>query len=365
MRISGRAVTTLWSILFFAAVVYGLALGLTGSPSLNNAAMAQSQGNVPGQALGNRSDTELWRAIRRGARGNVSIPDKQAGVMIQSEGNNWRALRNGPISVFGGWALLGTIGLLALFFALRGRIRIDAGPSDREIVRFNGIERFAHWLIANCFILLALTGLNTLYGRYLLKPLLGAEFFSTTMIAGKYVHNFVAFAFMAGLVLIFVLWVRHNLLSRHDLKWLMMGGGMLVKGVHPPARKFNFGQKALFWIVILGGLSISVSGVALLFPFKIALFAATAEFLNIFGLGLPADIGALQEIQLSQLWHTVVGLGLIALIIAHIYIGTAGMEGAFDAMGSGKVDENWAREHHSLWIEELEAAEKQAADGND
>jgi len=28
------------------------------------------------------------------------------------------------------------------------------------------------------------------------------------------------------------------------------------------------------------------------------------------------------------------------------------MEGAFEAMGSGEVDVNWAKEHHSLWLEE-------------
>jgi formate dehydrogenase subunit gamma len=31
------------------------------------------------------------------------------------------------------------------------------------------------------------------------------------------------------------------------------------------------------------------------------------------------------------------------------------MEGAFDAMGSGEVDLNWAKEHHSLWVEEVQA----------
>jgi formate dehydrogenase subunit gamma len=29
-----------------------------------------------------------------------------------------------------------------------------------------------------------------------------------------------------------------------------------------------------------------------------------------------------------------------------------GMEGAFEGMGSGTVDANWAMEHHKLWYEE-------------
>jgi formate dehydrogenase subunit gamma len=45
----------------------------------------------------------------------------------------------------------------------------------------------------------------------------------------------------------------------------------------------------------------------------------------------------------------------IAAMIGHIYIGTIGMEGAFEAMGEGTVDINWAREHHELWLEEVNA----------
>jgi formate dehydrogenase subunit gamma len=48
---------------------------------------------------------------------------------------------------------------------------------------------------------------------------------------------------------------------------------------------------------------------------------------------------------------------MICLILAHIYIGSVGMQGAFDAMGSGDVDLNWAKEHHSLWVEEVQSAE--------
>ena len=48
----------------------------------------------------------------------------------------------------------------------------------------------------------------------------------------------------------------------------------------------------------------------------------------------------------------VVSVLLIAVMLAHIYIGSVGMEGAFDAMGSGEVDLNWAKEHHSLWVQE-------------
>jgi formate dehydrogenase gamma subunit len=245
---------------------------------------------VPGGALGNQSDSELWRMIRQGTQGNVSIPDKKAGILIQSEGETWRALRNGPLSTAGIWVMLGMVVLLALFFALRGRIKIEHGRSGQLVERFNLIERIGHWLTAVSFIILAITGLNILYGRYVLPQVIGKEAFSTISQAGKWVHDYVAFAFMAGLVMIFVLWVVHNLPSRHDLIWLAKGGGLFTKGSHPSSRKFNAGQKIIFWVTILGGLSLSLSGWALLDPFQYAMFAKTFQFLNIFGFNLPTEI---------------------------------------------------------------------------
>ena len=52
-----------------------------------------------------------------------------------------------------------------------------------------------------------------------------------------------------------------------------------------------------------------------------------------------------------------VAYGFLAIIFAHIYLGSVGMEGAFDAMGTGKVEEQWAREHHSLWLDEVKETE--------
>ena len=72
---------------------------------------------------------------------------------------------------------------------------------------------------------------------------------------------------------------------------------------------------------------------------------------------MPEVLAPHAEMQLSQLWHAIVSFALIGIILAHIYIGSLGMEGAYDAMGSGEVDLNWAKEHHSLWVEEVQAKE--------
>ena len=318
---------------------------------------------------GPNSPSTLWGDLRQGGEATVSIPDKKAAVLVQDDGMGWLEWRGkgGPLQVYGGYALLGMMGLLALFYLLRGRIRIEAGPSERTIERFKSIERFAHWLLAGSFILLALTGLNLLYGKDWILPLLGKEAFATVTVAGKWVHNNVAWAFMLALVMVFLMWVRHNIPSRIDLEWIAKGGGLFSKGVHPPSRKFNAGQKLIFWSVIILGASVSLSGVSLLFPYEAPMFAKTFQILN--GSGIPqhfmggklsTELTPIQEMQYAQIWHTIVAFAMIVIVVAHIYIGSIGMEGAFDAMGSGHVDRNWAHEHHGLWVDEEDAKAGQA-----
>ena len=343
------------------AVSVALLIGL-GSMTMNagvalfvdHPAQAQQQGNVPGNTLGNISNADMWRAIKGGVRGDVTIPDKKAGQLVQPDGDAWRAFKNGPLSTYGAWGLLGIVIVLVVFFALRGRIKISHGPDaqGRTIERFNALERAVHWLTATSFIVLALTGLNILYGRYFLKPLIGADAFGTLTYYGKLSHNYISFAFMAGIVLMFVLWVRYNIPAVRDLKWLAVGGGLFSKDLHPEAGRFKAGQKLIFWSVVIGGFSLSFTGIAMMWPFEIHPWAGTFAILNQFGLNLPTNFTALQETQLSVIWHSVVALVMIIIVIAHIYIGSVGMEGAFDAVGTGQVDLNWAKEHHSLWVEE-------------
>jgi len=328
-----------------------------------NATGGDDAADMAGQlgTLGGASDAEVWRALRYGLDDvKVSTGGAEARVLIQDGGMKWLEFRKGPLATYGAWLLGGTLALLALFYLVRGKIRIDGEKTGRTVTRFQAVERFAHWLMAGSFVVLAITGLVVLFGRMAIIPLLGHEAFSTIAVASKWVHNNISWAFMLGLVMVFFLWVMHNIPNRTDLKWLAVGGGIFTKGVHPPAKKFNAGQKMIFWSVILFGASISASGLSLLFPFELPMFAKTFVILNnmglpqIVGLGpLPEMLAPHEEMQLATLWHTIVAFILIAIILAHIYIGSVGMEGAFDAMGSGEVEEQWAREHHGLWLEEL------------
>src|SRR6056297_3958183 len=189
--------------------------GATGAPD-DAAGMATQLGT-----LGGASDAEVWRALRYGLDDvTVSSGGPEARVLIQDGGMSWLAFREGPLATYGAYLLGVTIALLALFFLIRGRIRIDGEKTGRTVTRFQSIERFGHWLTAGSFIVLAITGLVVLFGRMVVIPLLGHEAFSTIAVASKWVHNNIAWAFMLGLVMVFFLWVLHNIPNRTDLKWL-------------------------------------------------------------------------------------------------------------------------------------------------
>lgn len=327
------------------------------------------QGNVEaliGQlgTRGTASDSDLYRSLRYGtADVTVSSRSPASGVVIQDAGMWWINFRTGPLRTYGSYLLGGTLVALLLFYLIRGKIRIDGEKTGRTVTRFGGFERFGHWLFGGSFLILGATGLIALYGRDFLIPLFGKQGFATIALASKWIHNNIAWAFMLGLVIITVNWVAHNIPNRHDLKWLAVAGGLFTKNSHPPAKKFNAGQKIIFWLCIILGVSISLSGLSLLFPFEMPMFAKTFVIANatglpdLLGMNLPEQMSPHEEMQYAQIWHVMVAYGFLAIIFAHIYLGSVGMEGAFDAMGSGEVEEQWAREHHSLWLEEVQEAE--------
>ena len=274
-------------------------------------------------------EQQLLRELDR-VTGRVTIPDRGAGTLIQPEGREWRQFHEMTLPTYGGYALLGMLGLIVLFYLVRGRVRLESGYSGRTIVRFGGFSRFVHWLTAISFIILALSGLNVVFGKTWLLPLVGENTFAAFSQWAKYAHNYLSVPFTVGLVFMLLIWIKDNMPSALDLKWLAQGGGIVGKG-HPAARRFNAGQKLIFWSVILIGGAIAFTGYLLMFPF--------------YATGIAG-------MQLAQIVHSIGGVALIVVILGHIYIGTVGMEGAFDAMGTGEVDVNWGREHHSLWAED-------------
>lgn len=295
------------------------------------ASPVMAQGGSVNPTAQSVKEAQLLEALKPGQSlsGRVSIPNKDAANLMQP-GRDWRAFNQETLPRIGAIAVFGVLAVLVLFYLIRGKIRIDAGPSTMRITRFGSVDRFVHWLTATSFLALALTGANVTFGKTLLLPVMGAEGFAAWASFAKLIHNYVGFAFMAGVALTFLIWVKDNIPTGTDLRWFAVGGGLLSKGSHPPAKRFNGGQKIVFWSVVLGGAFLALSGWHLLFP----------------------TVEGLAEAQWHATLHGTVAFVMIALIIGHIYIGSVGMEGAFDAMASGEVDLNWAKEHHSLWVKE-------------
>lgn len=263
-------------------------------------------------------------------QGRSRIPDTKSYTLEQPAGRDWRHFHEVTLRWIGAIAILGVLAAIVIFYLTRGMVRIENGRSGRTIVRFTAAERFVHWMTASCFVILALSGLNVTFGRPLLLPLMSPEAFTTWSELAKYAHNYLSFPFTLGVVLIFFMWLAGNIPNRVDVEWLKLGGGMVGRD-HPPAERFNAGQKAIYWIVVLGGTAAAISGYVLIFPFY------------------GTDVATMQD---AEMIHAVIAMLFIAAMIGHIYMGTIGMEGAFEAMGEGSVDINWAREHHALWLEQ-------------
>ncbi len=275
-------------------------------------------------------EQQLLRELNR-VQGLVSIPDTKEGTLIQPQGREWRHFHEVTLRWIGAIALIGMVVLLAVFYLVRGSIKLASGRAGRTILRFDTLERTVHWMTAVSFIILGISGLNITFGKPLLLPLMDPQTFTNISEALKYAHNYLSFPFTIGILFMLVMWLKDNIPDSTDVEWLKEGGG-IVGHAHPPARRFNAGQKGIFWIVVLGGAAMAITGYVLMFPFYAGLNIA--------------------NMQAAQIVHGVVGVLFIAVILAHIYIGTLGMEGAFEAMGSGEVDLNWAKEHHSLWVKE-------------
>jgi formate dehydrogenase subunit gamma len=312
----------------FAALLLALMVSAPG--------IAQKIGpdGAPNPTASVTSERELFRQFPR-AEGRIDIPDTKASVLIQPAGRTWDYFHEVLLHWGGAIVILGMVGVLGAAYLIIGRLRITAGRSGRKIVRFKAFERFSHWLTAVSFVILGLTGLNITFGKILLLPVIGPDAFSSVSQAAKYVHNFTSFSFVAGLILIIVIFFKDNIPEKVDLEWLKQGGGF-IKNKHAPAGRFNPGEKAVYWLSLAAGVFVSVSGFVLLFPF--------------FG----TDIA---DMQIALAVHAVVAVLFVALILGHIYIGTLGMEGAFEAMGTGEVDLNWAKEHHDVWLARKLASE--------
>ena len=320
-----RAVLALGGLVLAAAVA---AQSPAVSPEAAEAAKAQQQRQVT-QPLNNEP---VWSEVRSGAPQITTVRGRETNILIQPEGQTWRALRNPLLTIGGAIFAMALVGLAA-FYLIRGPMTAH-GPHGRLIQRFAPKDRWAHWLLAISWVILALTGLVLSIGKAVLLPLIGYTLFSWLAILSKNLHNFVGPVLIVAVPWMFVRYLRYNGISIHDFRWFANIVGYF-KGHEYPSHKFNAGEKLVFWVLLVFLSTILIaSGLVLLFP----------NFDQV-----------RQTMQVANVVHVVAAYVGIALACVHIYLGTIGMTGAYRAMRDGYVDESWAKHHHLWWYEDIVA----------
>jgi formate dehydrogenase subunit gamma len=290
------------------------------------------------------NNAPVWRQVREEAKEHyTSIKGRETGVLVQSWGDTWRRIRNGPVTFWGGWLVVAVVLAIAALYFTKGPVKVHDAPSGRLIHRFSALEQVAHWCMAISFVVLGISGLVMFFGKHLLLPIIGYTLFAWLTALCKNLHNFVGPFFIVATVIFVVLFIRDNLPRAYDLKWFAKSWAYLTGKEHVPSGRFNAGEKVWFWggVVVLS-VVVSWSGLILLFP------------------NFDQTRAVMQE---AWIWHAVAALIYIALSLGHIYLGTLGVEGAYQAMRTGYVDEVWAKEHHEIWYNEVKSGRRREAPG--
>ncbi len=274
---------------------------------------------------------DFWRAVRQGIPGSMSAPAEGHTVLILNSGENWREIRNGLIMPASQWVIALALLGMGLFYAFVGPEKLEKPRSGIRIERFTLRERILHWYTAAIFVIMGISGLSLLLGRVGLIPVFGYGAVSAYLGAMKGVHNILGPFLLVGILLEFAVWVRFNIPEKIDLQWFKSMGGMIGSGPRPHIGKINGGEKAWFWAILLFGTVVGVTGVLLDFP--------------IWG-------QSRLTMQVSHSVHAAAGVLFVTVSFGHIYMGTIGVEGAFEGMWNGSVDAVWAEQNHDLWYEE-------------
>ena len=323
--------TAAWSV--FLVLALALAAPFSGLllPPSAQIAMAQSEGGG-----GENARSGYWREARKGAGGYSAVAgwdNPEAGVLIQNGGQNWRRVRNGWIANYAPWMMAAVFAALVLYHLLHGQNKLAHRPSGRRVLRWKPYERALHWTMALLFVVLAITGLSLLFGRALLIPVLGKDAFAAYAGVAKDLHNYLGPAFFACMLVVLLMWLPRNIPNRTDLQWIRRWGGLFGRGAHPDAGFMNGGEKIWYWIVFIVGGAVCVSGLVLDFPN----YDQSRE-----------------AMQWANIIHGALSIAWMSVALGHVYIGTLGTEGALEGMRTGYVSEEWARQHHNLWLAETQ-----------
>lgn len=323
-----KPVVIFWRVAL--ALFLFLPLGGTAQQQETQQQRAQSQ---PG------NNAPVWRDVRSGREEYTSIKGRETGVLVQTYGETWRQLKNAWITPIVGWLIAAVAVVIGAFYRLRGSIKVHGDPTGKLIQRFTPLERYTHWVVGISFSILGISGLVMMLGKYVLLPVIGYTLFAWLAQLSKHLHNFVGPVFIVSLLMFIVMFIKDNLPRLYDIKWFAKLGGM-ISGEHVPSGKFNGGEKIWFWVgVVVLSLIMGASGLVLLFP----------NFDQVRAVMIEANVV-----------HAVAAGAVMAASLGHIYLGSIGVDGAYEAMRNGYVDEAWAKEHHELWYNDVKSGKVKA-----
>jgi formate dehydrogenase subunit gamma len=321
-----------------AALVTGCVLAasvaLAQSPAVNPKEADYAREQQKQQTAQPLNNEPVWKEVRSGAPQVTTVRGRETDILVQPEGQTWRAVRV-PIVFWGGVLFALAIVGAGIFYLVKGPMGANYTPGGRSIERFSPADRYAHWLVAISWTTLAITGLILSLGKSVLLPLIGYTLFSWLATFAKNLHNFVGPILIIAVPWLFIRFVRDNLLSREDARFFANIADYF-KGHEYPSGRFNGGEKLIpFWLMLgVATPVLVVTGLILVFPN----FDQTR-----------------QTMQISNVVHMITAYLGIAMLVLHIYLGTLGFSGSYRAMREGYVDENWAAHNHRYWHDDVVA----------
>jgi formate dehydrogenase subunit gamma len=198
------------------------------------------------------------------------------------------------------------------------------------VQRHDTNERINHWLVAITFVLLALSGLALFHPAF---------FFLTNLFGGgtwsRILHPFIGvIMFVSFLALVAKFWADNHITDA-DREWGKHLSEIMANKAKnlPEIGKYNLGQKAIFWTLVILIPLLLVSGFIIWQPY----------FAPIFPIGL---------VRFAVLVHAFAAFIAIVTIIAHVYA-AIWTRGSIRAMTRGTVTAAWARHHHPAWYKEV------------
>jgi len=202
--------------------------------------------------------------------------------------------------------------------------------SGRNIVRYTAGTRINHWIVAICFLLLALSGLA------LFHP---ALFWLTNLFGGgpwtRILHPFIGCVMVGAFALLASEMWQDNRLQPRDWIWLKKIKDVVNNREEnlPDVGRYNAGQKLLFFAIVACLSVLFISGIVIWRVYFSALFSVRVT-------------------RLASLFHAFFAFVLISAIVVHIYA-AIWVKGSIRAMTRGWVSPGWAWKHHRAWFREV------------